>query len=324
MQGQTSPPPKKKLFNRYSMNLGFYRPDLKERFVCPQCMRSFGRDVIERNLLSEEHIPPRAVGHQLITLTCKQCNSWSGRELESHLATHFQIQDFQRGEWSSSSSQTMPRVEAGNGEIGASIELKKGKILIVGRKDHSNPELRRKLDRYLQSVRGKKEWQFRFHVKFQYSHSRFLVAILRSAYLIMFAYFGYGYIFDPGLEQVRQQINNPDGFDLAKYAVLKVVEHAPLPDYVQRGVGLVTSPPNLRSFSVALTLNRDRPEYWGVLMPGPSEEGAQVYEECKKVSDLKSVDFHSVSIPYKPEDLTNINLKGWLRRIWLELDLPMS
>ncbi len=313
---------KKKLFSRYSVNLGFYRPDLKKRFVCPQCMRSFGRDAIGRDLLSEEHVPPRAVGHQLVTLTCKRCNSWSGTELESHLATHFQIQDLLRGKWSS--SRIMPRVEAGNGEIGASIDLNKGKVLIVGRKDHSNPELKRKLDRYLQSVRGKKEWQFRFHVKFPYSHSRFLVAILRAAYLIMFDYFGYGYIFEPGLEQVRQQINNPDGFDLAKYAVLKVIEHAHLPDYVKRGVSLVMSPPNLRSFSVGLTLNRERPDYWGALMPGPSEEGAQIYEECKKVSDLESVDFRSVGIPYNSGALTNINLKGWLKMIWLEVDLPIS
>ena len=50
----------------------------------------------------------------------------------------------------------MPIVEAGNGEIGASIELKEGKVSIVDRKDHSNLELKRKFDRCLQSVRGKK------------------------------------------------------------------------------------------------------------------------------------------------------------------------
>ena len=72
----------------------------------------------------------------------------------------------------------------------------------------------------------------------------------------------------------------------------------------------MTSPPNLRSFFVGLTLNRDRPEYRGVLMAGPSEEGTQVYEECKKVSSLGPVGFHSVNIPYDPEVLTNIDFKG--------------
>jgi len=213
----------------------------------------------------------------------------------------------------------MPRVEAGNGEIGASIDLKEGKVLIAGRKDHSNPELRRKFDRYSQSVRGKKEWQFRFHVRFKYSHSRFLVAILRAAYLIMFHYFGYEYIFSPSLEQVRQQINNPNGSELAKYAVLKPSKNIPPPDYVERGVSIVTSPPELRSFLVTLVLNRKNPQYCGVLMPGPSEKGAQVYREYKNMRNRRVVNFNLVHIPYKAEVLTNINLKRWVSRIWLEV-----
>ena len=153
---------RERLFSRYSLNLSFHRSDLKGLFVCPQCTRGFRRDALRTGLLSEDHVPPRAVGHQLVTLTCTRCNSWSGAELESNLDRHFQIRDFLRGE--RSSPRRIARVRAGNGEIGASVHLEDGRIMIVGRKDHSNPELRREFNRYLQSVRGKKGWKFRIQV----------------------------------------------------------------------------------------------------------------------------------------------------------------
>ena len=322
VQEQQNQTLRERLFSRYSMNLSFHRPDLKELFVCPQCTRGFKRDGLRSGLLSEEHVPPYAVGHELVTLTCRRCNSWSGAELESDLATHFRIQEFLRGEWTS--SRIIPRVKASNGKIGASIELKDGKVLIVSRKDLSNPELKRKFDRYLQSMKGKEGWKLQIQVKFKYRHSRFLVAILRAAYLVMFHYFGYEYIFSPSLEQVRQQINNPDGSDLAKYAVLKMGKNIPPPDYVQRGVSIVTSPPELRSFFVTLVLNRKNPEYCGVFMPGLSEEGAQVYREYKNMRNQGALNFNLVAIPYNPEVLTNINLKGWVSRISLEVGSLVS
>lgn len=317
MQEQQNQALRERLFGRYSVNLSFHRPDLKGLFVCPQCTRSFKRDGLRSGLLSEEHVPPYAVGHELITLTCRQCNNWSGAELDSDLATHFEIQDFLKGEWSS--SQIIPRVKASNGEIGASIELKHGNVLIVSRNNLSNPELKRKFDRYWQSMKGKEGWKFQIQEKFKYRPSRVPVAILRAAYLIMFHYFGYEYIFSPSLEQVRQQINNPNGSELAKYAVLKPSKNIPPPDYVERGVSVVTSPPELRSFLVTLVLNRKNPQYCGVLMPGPSEEGAQVYREYKNMRNRRAVNFNLVHIPYKAEVLTNINLKGWVSRIWLEV-----
>jgi len=86
-----------------------------------------------------------------------------------------------------------------------------------------------------------------------------------------------------------------------------------------RGVSIVTSPPELRSFLVTLVLNRKNPQYCGVLMPGPSEKGAQVYREYKNMRNRRAVNFNLVHIPYKAEVLTNINLKRWVSRIWLEV-----
>jgi 5-methylcytosine-specific restriction endonuclease McrA len=72
------------LFNTFSTNLGFYRKNNSNHFLCPLCLRSFTRDAVESKQLTKAHIIAEKLGGKYWTLACKQCNGDVGSKIESH------------------------------------------------------------------------------------------------------------------------------------------------------------------------------------------------------------------------------------------------
>ena len=54
------------------------------RYVCPLCDRAFPKAAIQSGDLTAEHVPPDSLGGRAILLTCKECNSISGTNLDAH------------------------------------------------------------------------------------------------------------------------------------------------------------------------------------------------------------------------------------------------
>ncbi len=80
-------------FEAYASNLSFFIPSLRNVFACPLCLRGFNPDALESEGLTEEHVISRELGGKLITLTCKDCNSRGGADLDVHLANEFRALD---------------------------------------------------------------------------------------------------------------------------------------------------------------------------------------------------------------------------------------
>ena len=78
-----------RMFEAYASNLSSFAPSLQNIFGCPLCFRGFTRDALESEGLTEEHIISRELGGRLITITCKECNSQGGSELDVELVNEF-------------------------------------------------------------------------------------------------------------------------------------------------------------------------------------------------------------------------------------------
>jgi hypothetical protein len=88
---------KQSLFNLYSNNLHFLkehgylkntRLKFERTFICPICLRQFSEsdlDSTSPNMLTIEHAPPESLGGSGGTMTCKECNSVAGTEIDAHL-----------------------------------------------------------------------------------------------------------------------------------------------------------------------------------------------------------------------------------------------
>ena len=84
-------------------------------------------------------------------------------------------------------------------------------------------------------------------LRFGYAQQPSRVALVKSAYLLMFRQFGYSYMLLDGPEFVRRQLLEPDYEVLAAACALK--SHAGTTPHVNRAL-IVTSPVELRSFLV--------------------------------------------------------------------------
>ena len=74
-----------RLFEFYATDLSRYAPEAAGKFWCPLCHRVISRVPDLRDVVSEEHIVPEALGGRLVTLTCRGCNNEHGTSLDAHL-----------------------------------------------------------------------------------------------------------------------------------------------------------------------------------------------------------------------------------------------
>jgi hypothetical protein len=179
-----------RLFEDYSRNLSFYHPPLEHTFLCPLCLQPFNKNAIQSGKLTIEHIIPAGIGGKLVTLTCKECNSESGHRLDAHLVQRMRVEDILAGK---SDLPLRIRINVGKGEFGGDLYLSNDQhpnIQIIGLQDISNPKLHKLALNEFDT--GLKVLSIHGSLGFKEIPSR--VAALRVAYLLMFRYFGYGYI----------------------------------------------------------------------------------------------------------------------------------
>jgi hypothetical protein len=309
MRGGDAQSRKGHLFNCYASNLSACLGQYQNTFLCPLCLRLFPRDSLSAGDITEEHIIPRSLGGRLTTLTCRECNSRAGSTLEAQLAHRLEREDFLAG---LSDKPLRARVSIGDGEMGAQVYRYPDRIEIHGVLDISHPELHATAVRALDSGRMPGEVSLRVH----YRGLPSWVAALRIGYLIMFSYFGYGYILHQNLQQVRRQISRPDQQSIGSRAVVRLEQAPPVPN----GVGLLYAPKDLRCFFVALDLSTALDRYLGVVLPGLDAESEQIYDKWHAlVGPIREVHFSMAMIAFDPQLVCDPSKAGVSTWIWNNL-----
>lgn len=278
------------LFELFSRNLQAVKqdprvrtvPDFDEGFICPICFKLFTRQALSKEYadhLSLEDVPPRSLGGRVSTLTCKVCNNQAGSQLENHLRKKLRADEFFEG---------VPGVPiethfepAPSVDLAAVTQLAGDRsIEVICDPDRSDPGA---LDRFYALSPETAMSSFTLRFLPGYKINRPEAALLRIAYLLAFSQFGYGFLMNPNLVQVRQQIQHSAEKLLPSWGLLR----SDFPDELA-GISVIDEPPSLRSFLVVFDLQTEtRRTRHRVLLPGPSEPGLGIYGELARLTSEK-------------------------------------
>ncbi len=302
--------PREQLFRKYSVNLQMYHPDAGEVFVCPICFDGYNHDALTSGELTSDHIIPSTIGGRVRTLTCKSCNNKrGGSDVESHLVRRLRAEDKMAGK---SDSPIRSRIKIGEGEFAADVYMSDKGVYIEGISKISNP----KLQTLAMNGFGSSSPKFEISANLMYKEIPSRVAILRIAYLVMFHYFGYGYIRYKHLDNVRNQILDPN----SETSVMKGLLTFKSKPLTKAMVAIVIEPKELQCFLVVLDLSTKTERYLGVVLPGFDDQNETIYDRWANlgVEGLRKLVSNNKIIPYSVEYTTNPLYKFLPHRIWRE------
>lgn len=191
---------REKLFDKFSKQLhllkneGIIEIDLKfdETYICPICLDQFEKaDLISnksKNFLTEEDAPPAKLNGSRIALTCYECNSKAGHQIDHHLI--HRIREIDNSKFHKDSVQRV-RVEFEDTFVNSEITSKgNGLLSVLHRIDNNNPTT---LDRFIYQLKNKSVGEIlnMSPKKKQIDNGKVARALVKTNYIITFAKFGY-------------------------------------------------------------------------------------------------------------------------------------
>ena len=249
------------LLSRCETDLLQIWPNAKRGFVCPLCLRFFEGTENLTTSVSIEHIVPDALGGTVTTLTCRRCNNTAGTQLDSHLVKRVRVEG---------RSKPIPAdVEFRGTKFRGEVHLPESvsdSFGIYGVPKQSDP---REINRFF-SLLDNGIWdgqELKVRLEWGYEPVRSAVALLRSAYLLMFRLFGYRYVYDRSAVVIRESISQPTMETDGLRGISWRVECSP-PSEI--GVSIVTQPREFRSFMVFLTLDKSQNHVSAIALPPPN------------------------------------------------------
>jgi hypothetical protein len=200
------------LFDLYSRHIALYEPDKRGIFVCPLCLDGFTGDALDGPdpALTLAHVIPKSLGGKLCTLTCKACNNENGgHRIEAPLVERFLAEDCMAGV-----IRQTGRLSGAFGDITVqftrSPEQNGWSFFPVP--EQSNQESLESYKKRLVEANGDPSMVFPIELSLPYRHQprRVEAALYQSAFLLMFAHFGYEFVLHPHFAQLREQIRRPE------------------------------------------------------------------------------------------------------------------
>jgi ribosome-associated translation inhibitor RaiA len=200
-----------RLFEQIAKDLGEQIVGKGGLVLCPLCLREFGRksaeqspEIPETDWLTEEHVIPQSAKGKEVTLTCKTCNNAAGSEIDSHIAQKLRLDRGFKGKGKIKAQLAMAGVGAraditiGAGHMG--IEAKSSTAYVHQKLIEATSDLARRNE------------PLTIKIAYSLNKQKLAAAIVKAAYLGLFADLGYRYILMPSLDQVRRAIrfDGPD------------------------------------------------------------------------------------------------------------------
>jgi len=259
-----------RLFSRLAIQLGEITPAFPAQLLCPLCLRPFFEtsiDVIPPGL-TKEHIISRELSGKRATLTCKDCNSTHGHEIDAHLIQMLRALDSFTG------VGTKPfrgRIEVMGLTVPSDVEWKASiGEMTKFRLRQFKPSVHEAIRQHFRAGDVK---SIKVNFSFDYIPVRAYLGVLRIAYLIMFQEFGYHYILSPAANVIREMLvgfaNPPPEIDRM---TIEIREANPLPEEpwqlysVEGGVAVM----------IVITLTADTKRRYAAFMPSPALPADQV------------------------------------------------
>jgi hypothetical protein len=181
---------RRRLFKLYAANFAIYNRDHPGLCPCPICLMGYSDAGVEAETLAMDiaHVYPEACGGGPETLTCKSCNSKLGAQCDSHIVQDYKIIDALSG---TGNGRLPARVYFPRASIGATFRRTGDRYHLDEVPRQTNPADTQKILEQLKGGGTTTPPVVQFKTP---DPARFAVAILHSAYLSIYRYFGSEYL----------------------------------------------------------------------------------------------------------------------------------
>ena len=181
-------------------------------YYCPICGVGYPEpSAITGEDLTLEDVPPKSIGGKPILLTCRRCNSSSGHAIDVCTASKRKFEKFGRVVCGQEKGR-IPFVTLSMTDFSIAASICAEDSFDVRPLPNANaPATIEKYKDHLINLAGNNRsgFEFKLSMSQKYNHRFFKLSQLKSAFLLIFAWLGYRYAFDPRLEIVRRQIQEP-------------------------------------------------------------------------------------------------------------------
>ena len=302
---------RRRLFDSGAAALARGRPDilkaippLKGQYACPVCLRAWPAEALtsDPRWLTLDEAPPAASSRGTMTrvLVCRGCNNTAGHLLEHELRKRRDAEDFSAGRLTGAAQVEF---EVNDIRVPALARQDQGQITVIGIPSATNPQdlatHRSWLDAQVE-LGPAATGSFTIHLR-PWDHRLSRVALLKAAYLVAFAAFGYWYILRSDFDPVRSEIREPGRGHIEALPILT--------DYSQketthRIIG-VAAPIKALAYQIGhdvVLLPHIEPDYefWDKM--GALTAEAEGNLTCDKVGDWPRYPEYRLDPPYPPQE----------------------
>lgn len=177
-----------------------------DAYLCPLCLNFYAKEQLAVGGLTDEHVPPKAVGGKALVLTCRPCNGLASAKLDEFVADNEKGRTFgtPHALGPLAGSVTVAGVRNA-GSIGYDGET----FLIFGDPGQNNPATVAAHTELLDRMGLGSSLTLTFRVR--RNPRRAHIGWMRSAYLAAFAVYGYRYVLQPAFAPLLAAVADPDG-----------------------------------------------------------------------------------------------------------------
>lgn len=271
----------------------------KGSFICPLCLKLFNVGQLGEQVnsyITIEHVPPEILGGKPIVLTCKDCNSTCGHDVDVYLRN--EIEHHERAYFNGSKGH-FSKYSHGGVEVNAiTNEDKDGTVNISIERKRNSPIV---FNTFIESVDASADDLNIDGRLILGDHKRNVIkadiAILKSAYLYAFYKLGYKYILSTKLNAIRKQIQNPNEDILPQYYLQS--DHI---DEKRQDDVYIATINGEEILAVLLTLKLPKSERihrYIIIMPTENERDLDFYNRLHTMlKDKSSFEMHFIGIKH--------------------------
>lgn len=256
-------------------------PELDGKFQCPTCMRAFNIHPSSTDITAA-HILPEAAGGKKWTLLCEKCNKNFGKSQDKWFGEYLNVLLNEKASFLDVKTKSKYIEVNGEKVSGRIFVSNDDTINIILPTNHNPPG---KVD----SLCLGPEVEIKFVPELVKHELEISLGYLTAAYLMWFDALGYNWIYQSGLDVVREQILNPNEKTWKDFVLIELNQD----ELVEPGIAIVP----WRGGAYAASVIYDRivifPPPEGMNMPKFKRERGD-----KKQVDLVRVDFRVLSDPY--------------------------
>lgn len=191
-------------------------------YVCPLCLTSYTQQVVNTNAVTIEHAPQNALGGHEKALTCKNCNNEAGREIDCHFVNLIERLEFKE---QADGSKREGSFEVSGQRIHGSLIYNNGNCEL--RLPMRSNDTRINLGG-LMTIGDEFEFEGK---RVKYNANCGMAAILKNAYILLFARIGYPILASAHYDILRKFINDPYNYFLPR-PLCRIEPSSPIDDGV--------------------------------------------------------------------------------------------